>query len=122
MSEFKWYIIDPMVGFEKKVAQTIEFDAGRKNLQNCIEELIVPVETVEKYSAGKKIKVEKQILPGYILIKADLTDALWNMIKNIQYVGKLLGRFNKPMVVPQSEIDVVLRRIEEVQDQNQHRI
>lgn len=116
ISKNKWYIINAVVGFENKAAELIKKEADKKNISHLIEEIIVPVEVVTEVRKGKKVDVNKKILPGYILIKMDLTDEVWNMVKNIKFVAKFLGASHKPMPVPQREIDTVINKIKEVKE------
>jgi len=114
LSEFKWYIITTAAGCENKAANLIKEMANKKNLSHYIEEVIVPVEKVTQSRKGKDVLVEKKILPGYIMIKMDLQDNIWNLIKNTQHVSKFLGSGAKPSPVSQKEIDLTLNKIEEV--------
>ena len=114
MGEAKWYIVNTVVGYENKVSVLIMDEARRRGIEGAIEDIVVPTETVKRNQRGKKIDIEKKMMPGYVLIKLIPSDALWNMIRNTQYVAKFLGISNKPSEVPQREIDVVLSKIEQV--------
>lgn len=118
MSEAKWYIVNTVVGYENKAAALIKDEAIKRGLSDNIEEIVVPTEVVKKNQRGRKVDIEKKMMPGYILVKIQPSDLVWNMIRNTQYVAKFLGVSNKPKEVPQKEIEAVLCKIEEVKCDN----
>ena len=120
MSDVKWYVINTVVGYENKIAQLIQEEVKKHQMESLVEQVIVPIEKVNKNYRGKKVGTERKMMPGYVLVKLDLTDELWNLIKNIKYSSRCLGNMQKPSEVPQSEIDSVLSRIEEVKETAQN--
>lgn len=108
-----WYIINTLSGFEHKVAKLIRDNAEKKGISSKFEEIIVPVENVTEVKKGKKVTSEKKIFPGYIIVKMDLDDASWNLVKNIPRVSGFLGGSGKPVRIPEKEVMQVLRRVEE---------
>jgi transcription termination/antitermination protein NusG len=113
VSDSKWYIVNTVVGSENKAVRFLREEAARRGLESEIEDVVVPVETVKRSQRGKKIDVERKMMPGYVFIKLIPGDAIWNLVKNAQYVTKFLGFANKPGEVPQREIDLVLSKINE---------
>ena len=103
MSAARWYIVQAYSGFEKKVAQTIKEQAVQKNLTTQIEEVVVPVEEVTEVRRGKKIQAERKFFPGYVLVKMQLSDATWHMVKNTPKVTGFLGGGGKGKPVPISD-------------------
>jgi len=101
----KWYAVHIYSGFEEKVAEEIMDTAKRKGLESCIEEIFVPKEKVQKSVRGKRVMVQRSSLPGYILIHADLTDHLHNLIKNTNRVTDFLIADGRPVVIKQREVD-----------------
>ena len=109
----QWYIINVLSGYEKKVISLIKKDAIKKNIIDAFKGFIVPIENTVMIKKGKKVSEEKRIFPGYIMVHMRLNDLTWNIIKNTQYVGKLLGGGNTPAPIPDVEIKRVLKQIEE---------
>ncbi len=108
-----WYIVNTMSGQEHKVAKAISDQAASKGVEDKFEEIVVPVENVTEVRRGKKITSEKKIFPGYILVKMELNDLTWNLVKNAPKVTGFLGSANKPLPVPEAEVKRVLRQVEE---------
>ena len=100
---FRWYIVHAYSGFEKKVAQSIKEQAIQKAISHLIEEVVVPVEEVTEVRRGKKVTAERKFFPGYVMVKMDLTDATWHMVKNTAKVTGFLGHGGKGRPVPITE-------------------
>ncbi len=108
-----WYIVHAYSNFEKKVAEAIQLAAKEKGLENFIEELFVPTEEVTEVRRGRKINTERRFFPGYVLVKMVLNDDTYHLIKDTPKVTGFLGSGNKPMPVPQKEVDRIRGVIEE---------
>lgn len=102
-----------MSGFEKKVSKLIEDHAEKKGIRTKFHEIIVPVENVTEIKKGKKVTSEKKIFPGYILVKMELDDSSWNLVKNIPRVAGFLGGSGKPVPIPEREVQQVLNKVKE---------
>ena len=115
MAEAKWYIVHAYSNFEKKVAQVIRDQADLKNLSDLIEEIEVPTEEVVEVVRGKKKTVEKRYFPGYVLMKAQLTDDVYHLVRDTPKVSGFLGAEGgkKPLPVPQREVDRILGTADE---------
>ncbi|NBC21773.1 MAG: transcription termination/antitermination protein NusG [Alphaproteobacteria bacterium] len=115
MAEAKWYIVHAYSNFEKKVAASIMEQAERKGLDTLIEEIEVPTEEVVEVARGKKKTVEKRYFPGYVLVRAQLTDDVYHLVKDTPKVSGFLGAEGgkKPLPVPQREVDRILGTSEE---------
>ena len=100
---FRWYIVHAYSGFEKKVAQSIRETAAQNGISHLIEEVVVPVEEVVEVRRGKKVAAERKFFPGYVMIKMELTDETWHMVKNTQKVTGFLGHGGKGRPVPITE-------------------
>jgi transcriptional antiterminator NusG len=109
----KWYIINVLSGYEKKVIGLIKENALKKQVADAFKDFVVPVENTVEIKKGKKINAEKKIFPGYIMVNMELNDLTWNIVKNTQYVGKLLGGSNTPLAIPEFEVKRVLMQVEE---------
>ena len=87
----RWYVIHVYSGFEKKVAQSIEEQAKQAGLDERIEQVLVPVEEVVEMRRGAKINAERKFFPGYVLVKMDMNDETWHLVKNTPKVTGFLG-------------------------------
>ena len=108
-----WYIVHAYSNFEKKVADAILLSAKEKGLDQFIEEVFVPTEDVTEVRRGRKINTERRFFPGYVLVKMALNDQIYHLVKDTPKVTGFLGSGNKPMLVPQKEIDRIRGVIEE---------
>ena len=108
-----WYIVHAYSNFEKKVAESVLLSAKEKRLENLIEEVFVPTEEVTEVRRGRKINTERRFFPGYVLVKMTLNDDTYHLIKDTPKVTGFLGSGNKPMPVPQKEVDRIRGVIEE---------
>lgn len=109
----KWYIVHAYSNFENKVADAIRFEAAAQGLQDNFEEILVPKEDVVEVRKGRKINTERKYFPGYVLVKANLTDAAYHLVKNTPKVTGFLGSGNKPMPVSEIEVKRILGQISE---------
>lgn len=100
-----WYIVHAYSNFEKKVAESIKLSAKDKGLEELIEEVFVPTEEVTEVRRGRKINTERRFFPGYVLVKMELNENTYHLIKDTPKVTGFLGSGNKPMPVPQKEVD-----------------
>lgn len=112
---FRWYIVQAYSGFEKKVAQSIKEQAAQKGLTEMIEDVVVPVEEVTEVRRGKKIQTERRFFPGYVMVKMELTDATWHMVKNTQKVTGFLGGGGKgkPIPITEKEAEAIFAQVRE---------
>jgi len=108
-----WYIVHAYSNFEKKVADAILVSAKEKGLEPLIEEVYVPTEEVTEVRRGRKVNTERRFFPGYVLVKMDLNDDTYHLIKSTPKVTGFLGSGNKPMPVPQKEVDRIRGVIED---------
>jgi len=111
-----WYIVHTYSNFEKKAAEEIKRQAQIQGLADLIEEVMVPTEEVVEVRRGHKVNAERKFLPGYILVKADLTNEAYHLIKNVPKVSGFLGQNNKPMPLRQGEVDRILNQVQEGAD------
>ena len=82
MSDKHWYIIQAYSNFERKVADSIREQAKQRHLDHLFEEVMVPTEKVVEVRRGQKVDAERKFFPGYVLVKMDLTDEAYHLIKN----------------------------------------
>lgn len=108
----RWYIVHAYSNFEKKVAEDIENGAKRKGLTEQIEQIVVPTEKVVEVRRGRKVDAERKFFPGYVLMKANLTDAVFSLVKNTPKVTGFLGD-SKPVPITESEAQRILSQVQE---------
>ncbi len=109
----RWYVVHVYSGFEKKVAQSIREQAMQKGLEELFEEISVPTEEVVELRRGQKVNAERKFFPGYVLVKMDLTDDTWHLVKNTAKVTGFLGARGKPAPITQAEADRIIRQVQE---------
>ncbi len=109
----RWYVIHVYSGFEKKVAQSIREQAEQKGLSDAFEEVLVPVEEVVELRRGSKVSAERKFFPGYVLIKMDLTDETWHLVKNTPKVTGFLGGGGRPSPISDAEAQRIMSQIKE---------
>lgn len=106
----RWYIVHAYSNFEKKVAEAIRETAEQKGLSDLFEELLVPTEEVIEVRRGRKVQSERKHFPGYVLVKMQMTDQAYHLVKNTERVVDFLGDLGKPQPVPQKEIDRLMNK------------
>ncbi|HEV2555077.1 MULTISPECIES: transcription termination/antitermination protein NusG [unclassified Bosea (in: a-proteobacteria)] len=100
----RWYIVHAYSNFENKVAQSIRDQAAQRNLADKFDEVLVPTEKVVEVRRGRKVEAERKFFPGYVLVKCEMTDEVYHLIKNTPKVTGFLGADKaKPMPIPESE-------------------
>lgn len=109
----RWYIVHAYSNFEKKVAEAIEEKARQTGLEHLFEAVIVPTEKVVEVRRGRKVDAERKFFPGYVLVKMDMTDEAYHLIKNTPKVSGFLGSDNKPMPISDKEADQILNQVQE---------
>ena len=109
----RWYIVQAYSNFEKHVQKAIEREAAEKGLSDLFEEILVPTESVVEVRKGRKIESERKFFPGYVLVKVDLTDRAYHLIKNTPKVTGFLGSASKPRPVSDKEVERIVGRIQE---------
>src|SRR5919199_5157731 len=108
----RWYVIHVYSGFEKKVAQSIREQAEQKGLQDKFGEILVPTEEVVEVKRGAKVSAERKFFPGYVLIKMELTDESWHLVKNTAKVTGFLGGRGRPSPITESEAARIMRQVQ----------
>lgn len=109
----RWYVVNVYSGFEKKVAEHIREQAAKKGLADQIEAVLVPTEEVVEVKKGAKVTSERQFFPGYVLIKMQLTDEVWHLVRHTPKVSGFLGARGKPTPISQGEVDRILAQVQE---------
>src|SRR5438309_10016314 len=115
----RWYIVHAYSNFERKVADSIREQARSRGLAHLFDQevgeggVMVPTERVIEVRRGRKVDAERKFFPGYVLVKMDLTDEAYHLIKNTPKVTGFLGADNKPMPISESEAMRILHQVQE---------
>lgn len=111
----RWYVIQARSNYEKRVQGAVKEQAIMTGLNSLIEDVVIPVEQIIEVKKGLKVKSERKFYPGYVLVKAQMTDEVWILIKGtthvIGFVGAESGR--KPLPISDSEAERMLKQMEE---------
>ena len=109
----RWYIVHAYSNFEKKVAEAIREAAEQRGLGDLFEDILVPTEKVVEVRRGRKVDAERKFFPGYVLVKMDMTDEAYHLIKNTPKVTGFLGADNKPTPIPEAEAMRIAQQVQE---------
>jgi transcriptional antiterminator NusG len=109
----RWYVIHVYSGFEQKIANSIQEQAEKKGLASDIEEIMVPTEEVVEVKRGQRVNTERKVFPGYVLVKMEMSDAAWHLIKNTDKVTGFLGGGRRPVPISQKEAEAMIKQMEE---------
>ncbi len=118
----RWYVVNVYSGFEKKVAQAIQEQAEKNGLSDRFEEILVPSEEVVEVRRGVKVNTEKNYFPGYVLVKMELTDETWHLVRNIPKVSGFLGGKGKPSPISEAEVSRILRQVQDSIEKPRHSV
>tara|TARA_B100000575_G_scaffold278745_1_gene266371 strand:+ start:192 stop:722 length:531 start_codon:yes stop_codon:yes gene_type:complete len=108
-----WYIVQSHSSFENKVAQEIKDEAEKADLSDKIDEIIVPTHDITEVKRGKRIQRKKKYFPGYVLLKSEMDNTIYHLIKNIKKVSGFLGTKGTPIPVSEKEIEKILGQIKD---------
>lgn len=109
----RWYSVSVLSNFEKKVAEQIRTLVAEKGLEDEIEEVLVPTEEVIEVRRNKKVTTERRFMPGYVLVRMEMTDRGYHLINSINRVTGFLGPQGRPMPMRDAEVNQILNRVEE---------
>ena len=109
----RWYVVHVYSGFEKKVVQSIKEQIEAKDMGDLFEDVLVPMEEVVEMRRGSKVKADRKFFPGYVLVKMDLTDETWHLVKNSPKVTGFLGARGKPSPISEAEANRIMMQVKE---------
>ena len=113
----KWYVIHVYSGFEKKVAESIEEQARQSNISDQIKEVLVLTEEVVEMRRGAKVNSERKFFPGYVLVKMDMTDEAWHLVKDTPKATGFLGSRGRPHPISEEEAMRIIHQVADGIDQ-----
>jgi transcriptional antiterminator NusG len=109
----RWYVLHVYSGFEKKIATQIKEQAELKGLADHIGDVVVPTEEVVEIRRAQKVNAERKFFPGYVLIKMELTDDTWHLIKDVPKVTGFLGSKTRPTPISDAEADRIIKQAQD---------
>ena len=109
----KWYIIHTYSGFEQKVKEAIRERAKARGLENLISEVLVPTETVEEMVKGERKISHRKFYPGYVLVRMELTDESWHLVKDTPKVTGFVGSKDEPVAIPEEDAQKIIAQMQE---------
>lgn len=109
----RWYVVHVYSGFEKKVASSIREQALQKGMTDLFEEVLVPTEEVVEMRRGAKVSAERKFFPGYVLVKMEMSDDSWHLVKNTPKVTGFLGGKGRPIPITEVEAMRILHQVKE---------
>ena len=116
MAEKKWYVVHVYSGFERKIAEQIKQQAAQKGLADKFDEVLVPTEQVVEVRRGQKVDTDRKFFPGYVLVKMEMTDDAWHLVKNTPKVTGFLGEKNRPTPIREQEAQRMLKQMTDQAD------
>lgn len=108
----KWYVVHTQSGYENKVQQNIEARRKTMDMESHIHETVIPMEDVVEFKAGKKVTTKKKMFPGYLLVRAEMNDVSWDVIRNTPGVTGFVGhgrRGSKPSALKRKDVENFLQ-------------
>jgi transcriptional antiterminator NusG len=109
----RWYIVQAYSNFERKVAEDIKSKVVSNGLDHLFDDVLVPTEKVTEVRRGRKVDAERKFFPGYVLVKMELTDETFHLIKNTPKVTGFLGADNKPQPISEREAMGILQQVQD---------
>jgi transcription termination/antitermination protein NusG len=109
----RWYIVHAYSNFERKVAESIKERAAAASLADLFAEVLVPMEEIVEMRRGRKVSSERKFFPGYVLVKMELNDQTYHLIKSTPKVTGFLGTENKPIPITEEEAGRILQQVQE---------
>ena len=111
MSDARWYVLHAYSGYEKKVADSILDQADKLGIKDHIEDISVPTQNIVEVKRGVRVNTERKIFPGYILIKMNLNDDTWHIIKTTPKLSGFLGNKGKPVPISNAEAKRISQQV-----------
>jgi transcription termination/antitermination protein NusG len=103
-----WYVVHSYAGYENRVRTNLESRTQSLNMEDYIFQIEVPVHEVTEIKGGKRQQVQEKVLPGYILVRMDLTDESWAAVRNTPGVTGFVGLSSRPSPLSLDEVAVLL--------------
>ena len=105
----QWFVVHTYAGYENKVKSNLESRIASMNMEDRIFEVVIPVEDVIEFKNGKKVVVSKKMFPGYLLVRCDLDDDSWYVVRNTPGVTGFVGLGAKPTPLARRDVETFLQ-------------
>ena len=112
MADAKWYVVHTQTGVETKARASLISHAETAGLPHLIHEVLIPMEKVSEVKGGKKRISERKFFPGYILVKMELTDESWYLVRNTPGISGFIGSGKNPIPLTEKEVGAIIREQE----------
>lgn len=109
----QWYVVHTYSGFEQKVKQALDRKIKTSKFKDMFEEILIPAETVVEIRKGQKKETSRKFFPSYILVKMELTDETWHLVRETNRVTKFVGNNARPPAIPEEEVRRLTQKIDE---------
>lgn len=114
----RWYVVQAFSGFEAIVKRSLDERIERFDMQDSFEDILIPTEEVVEIRDGKKRRSDRKFFPGYVLVKMEMNDDTWHLVKDTPKVlGFIGGKKDQPAPISEKEVQTILNRIQECTDQ-----
>lgn len=117
----RWFVVHTQSGYEKKVKQNLEARISSMNMEDHIYEVVIPTEDVVEFKGGQKRVVQKKMFPGYLLVRCELDDDSWYVVRNTPGVTGFVGQGTRPTPLPRRDVETFLAVQPEGDEQAQKR-
>jgi transcriptional antiterminator NusG len=104
----EWYVVHTYYGMENRVRQNLENRIVSLNMEDYIHEIVVPTEEVAEIKNGQRKMVKRTVLPGYVLVRMDLTDESWAAVRHTPSVTGFVGQAHQPVPLSMTEVENML--------------
>lgn len=111
----RWYVIQTYAGYENKVTRNLLNRIAQREMRHLITDVIVPTEEVIEIKNGQRRTIQRKVFPGYVLLRMELNDDTWYLVKNTPGVSTFVGHGNKPSPLDEQEVRAILRQMETVE-------
>jgi transcriptional antiterminator NusG len=115
MQKARWYVVHVYSGSEKKFVEAVKEQSKKRNMEDQILEVLLPMEEVVEIKKGARVSSERNVFPGYILVKMVMTDETWQIVKNAGKVTSFLGANGRPSPVTEAEVQRIMKQVQEIQ-------
>ena len=118
----RWYVIHTYSGFENKVKQSIEQRVAALGMGEAVSQVMIPTETVVELKKGKRREASRKFFPGYVLVRMDMSDDLWYLIKNTPKVTGFVGPGVRPMPIPEDQVKAIIQQVATGAERPKHKV
>lgn len=118
----RWYVIHTYSGFENKVKQSIEQRVAALGMGEAVSQVMIPTETVVELKKGKRREASRKFFPGYVLVRMDMTDDLWYLIKNTPKVTGFVGPGVRPTPIPEDQVKAIIQQVVSGAERPKHKV